>query len=153
MACDLCDGPGGKLLFDGGRWRVVAVEGDEARDYPGFCRVVWNAHVREMTDLADADRDDFMRAVFAVETALRDALKPLKVNLASLGNLTPHLHWHVIPRYATDPAFPRPIWAPPLRAAAATASQEAAALDTLGASLPDGVAAWPEQVRRALQSR
>jgi diadenosine tetraphosphate (Ap4A) HIT family hydrolase len=38
------------------------------------------------------------------------------VNLASLGNITPHLHWHVIPRFADDPHFPNPIWAARIRA-------------------------------------
>jgi diadenosine tetraphosphate (Ap4A) HIT family hydrolase len=81
-------------------------------DCPGFCRVIWNAHVREMTDLEPAQIARLMGAVFAVEDALRAVLAPLKVNLASLGNLTPHLHWHVIPRFADDAHFPSPVWAP-----------------------------------------
>jgi len=59
-----------------------------------------------------------MRAVFATEQALREALAPDKVNLASLGNVVPHLHWHVIPRFRDDRHFPAPIWAAPARAAA-----------------------------------
>lgn len=51
-----------------------------------------------------------MRVVFAVETVLRERLKPRKINLASLGNMTPHLHWHVVPRFETDPHFPQPVW-------------------------------------------
>jgi diadenosine tetraphosphate (Ap4A) HIT family hydrolase len=46
-------------------------------------------------------------------------MRPDKINLASLGNMTPHLHWHVIPRHAGDRHFPRPIWAEPLRAGTA----------------------------------
>lgn len=56
-----------------------------------------------------------MHVVFAVESALRDLLHPDKINLASLGNATPHLHWHVIPRFRGDPHFPDPIWGAPLR--------------------------------------
>jgi diadenosine tetraphosphate (Ap4A) HIT family hydrolase len=52
-----------------------------------------------------------------VERALRAVMQPHKINVASLGNLTPHLHWHVIPRYEDDPHFPRPVWAERLRAA------------------------------------
>jgi diadenosine tetraphosphate (Ap4A) HIT family hydrolase len=70
-----------------------------------------------MTDLPESERARFLQVVFAVETVLRSAVSPDKVNLACLGNLTPHLHWHVIPRYADDPHFPQPIWAAPLRAA------------------------------------
>jgi diadenosine tetraphosphate (Ap4A) HIT family hydrolase len=69
-----------------------------------------------MTDLSPAARTRFMNAVFATETALRETLHPDKINLASLGNLTPHLHWHVIPRYSGDRHFPLSIWAEPVRA-------------------------------------
>ncbi len=52
-----------------------------------------------------------MNAVFAIEATLRELLHPDKINLASLGNVAPHLHWHVIPRYRDDRHFPAPIWA------------------------------------------
>jgi diadenosine tetraphosphate (Ap4A) HIT family hydrolase len=68
-----------------------------------------------MTDLAERDR--LMRVVFAGETALRQLYRPDKVNLASLGNVVPHLHWHVIARFVDDAHFPDPIWAPARRAA------------------------------------
>ena len=49
-----------------------------------------------------------MNIVFAVEAALRALLAPHKMNLASLGNQVPHLHWHVVPRFADDSHFPQP---------------------------------------------
>ena len=84
--------------------------GDEAEACTGFCRVIWNSHVRELTDLPPDEREQFMAAVYRVEKALRATLSPHKMNLASLGNLTPHLHWHVIPRWHDDRHFPEPIW-------------------------------------------
>ncbi|MGH6609869.1 MAG: HIT family protein, partial [Burkholderiaceae bacterium] len=48
-------------------------------------------------------------------SAQREVLQPTKMNLASLGNMTPHLHWHVIPRFADDLHFPRPVWGAPQR--------------------------------------
>lgn len=110
MQCDLCENVGGELLFQNTRLRVVAVTGADAA-YKGFCRVIWNEHVKEMADLARDDKNDLMDAVYRVEAALISALRPAKMNLASLGNMTPHLHWHVIPRFQDDPAYPRPIWA------------------------------------------
>ena len=107
MTCELCDRTGGELLWQGDRCRVIHVE---EPGYPGFCRVIWQAHVKEMTDLSDDDRDHLMEVVFAVEAVLREQLDPLKINVASLGNAVPHLHWHVIPRFADDPHFPQPIW-------------------------------------------
>jgi diadenosine tetraphosphate (Ap4A) HIT family hydrolase len=38
-------------------------------------------------------------------------MQPKKINLASLGNMVPHLHWHIIPRYTDDAHFPAPVWA------------------------------------------
>jgi diadenosine tetraphosphate (Ap4A) HIT family hydrolase len=56
-----------------------------------------------------------MLVVFTVEAALRELLRPEKINLASLGNVTPHLHWHVIARFRDDPHFPNPIWGARIR--------------------------------------
>ena len=113
MSCELCNSTGGELLWDNEWLRIVYV--DEP-GYTGFCRVIWTAHVKEMTDLAESERAHFMDVVFAVEAVLREQLEPLKMNLASLGNVVPHLHWHVIPRFADDPHFPQTIWAKPQRA-------------------------------------
>jgi diadenosine tetraphosphate (Ap4A) HIT family hydrolase len=51
-----------------------------------------------------------MHVVFAVERALRKTLAPVKINLATLGNMVAHVHWHIIPRFADDPHFPQPVW-------------------------------------------
>jgi diadenosine tetraphosphate (Ap4A) HIT family hydrolase len=69
-----------------------------------------------MSDLADEDRLLVNDAVWKVEQAVREVMQPLKVNVASLGNVVPHLHWHVIPRYADDAHFPAPVWAQAARA-------------------------------------
>jgi diadenosine tetraphosphate (Ap4A) HIT family hydrolase len=98
-------------------WRDAAlriiVPGDSG--WFGLCRVVWNEHVAEMTDLDEVARGRLMAAVYATERALRLVLAPDKINLASLGNLVPHLHWHVIPRWRDDSHFPAPIWASAVR--------------------------------------
>jgi diadenosine tetraphosphate (Ap4A) HIT family hydrolase len=105
--CELCEGPGGTPLWQNDLCRVVAVED---ADYPGFVRVIANRHVREMTDLAAPERHALMDVVLAVEAAMRETMQPDKMNLASLGNMTPHVHWHVIPRFRDDRHFPGPVW-------------------------------------------
>lgn len=107
MTCELCIAAGGTVLWESPACRVVRVADPH---YPGFCRVVWKAHVREMTDLPPASRQTLMAVVFGVETAVRRLFAPDKINLASFGNMTPHLHWHVIPRWTDDRHFPEPIW-------------------------------------------
>ncbi|HVB46960.1 MAG TPA: HIT family protein [Burkholderiales bacterium] len=123
------------MLWRDEQCRIVRVPSD---DYPGFLRIILKRHVREMTDLAPPERERLMRAVFAAESTLRALFRPDKVNLASLGNQVPHLHWHVLARHAEDRHFPDSIWAPPRRAAApprpavteaALAGQLAALLD------------------------
>jgi diadenosine tetraphosphate (Ap4A) HIT family hydrolase len=112
-SCELCASSGGEIVWQDEFCRIVNIADP---DYPGFCRVVLRRHVKEMTDLAPAERARLMDAVFAAETALRELMRPDKVNLASLGNVTQHLHWHVIPRFRDDRHFPQPVWAAPSRA-------------------------------------
>jgi len=63
-----------------------------------------------VSDLAASDRAEVMRVVFAVEAAIRQVMRPDKINVANLGNKVPHVHWHVVPRYMDDPHFPNPVW-------------------------------------------
>lgn len=105
--CELCAQPGGELLWQDAECRVVRVAD---ADYPGFCRVIWKAHVREMSDLDPAAQLRLLRVVMAVETTVRRLFSPDKINLASFGNMVPHLHWHIIPRWRDDRHFPEPIW-------------------------------------------
>jgi diadenosine tetraphosphate (Ap4A) HIT family hydrolase len=136
--CELCHGAGGTVLWQNDLCRVVAV--DEP-GLPGFLRVVLNRHVREMTDLPAPEQGRLMAVVLAVEAHVRLSLEPDKMNLASLGNLTPHLHWHVIPRWRDDRHFPAPVWAaarhdappPPARVEAAA---------RMAATLPAALAAF-----------
>jgi diadenosine tetraphosphate (Ap4A) HIT family hydrolase len=105
-SCELCSAPGGEVLWSDECCRVVRVTGHEGTAFPGFCRVIWQPHVVEMSDLTEAEAGHLMRIVAAVERTLRELLAPDKINLASLGNLVPHLHWHVIPRWHDDSHFP-----------------------------------------------
>lgn len=115
--CALCAPTPHAALWQDDFCRVVLLN-DE--DYPAYCRVELNAHVKEMTDLPPADRVRAMKTVFAVELAIREVMNPDKINLASLGNKTPHIHWHVIPRFETDKHFPNSHWGEVVRHTNAT---------------------------------
>ncbi|MFL6672136.1 MAG: HIT family protein [Massilia sp.] len=110
-ACELCELATAPIYRDN-KLTVIMVDDP---NYPGFCRVIWNDHVKEMSDLNPTERLLLNEAVYRVETALREVLAPTKVNVASLGNVVPHLHWHVIPRFADDAHFPNPVWAAAVR--------------------------------------
>jgi diadenosine tetraphosphate (Ap4A) HIT family hydrolase len=105
--CPLCIEDGGICLVRTKQYRIVAPCEPE---FLGLIRVIWNEHVVEMTDLEILPRNDFMRAVYFVEESVRQMMNPDKINLASLGNVVPHLHWHIIPRWLDDSYFPLPIW-------------------------------------------
>ncbi|MEC5214543.1 diadenosine tetraphosphate (Ap4A) HIT family hydrolase [Polaromonas sp. CG_9.5] len=106
-ACPLCEGDGGLLVFRNHDLRII--QASEA-GFPAFYRVIWNRHVAEFSDLSPTERQVCMHAVAKVEQVLRSELQPTKINLAALGNLVPHLHWHVIARFDWDSHFPAPIW-------------------------------------------
>lgn len=129
--CPICTAENEDVLWQNDRLRVIAVHGEA--NAPAFCRVIWHDHVAEMTDLAPAERNELMAAVYRVEAAMREVFRPAKINLASLGNVVPHLHWHVIARFAADANFPAPVWA--------AAQRESAVV------LPED---WPRQVRERL---
>ncbi len=77
-----------------------------------------------MTDLPTAERIHLMNIVLATEQALRELCRPDKVNLASFGNMVPHLHWHIIPRFADDSHFPESIWGKAQRSGVAHAAPD-----------------------------
>lgn len=141
MTCPLCAEDGGALVWRGERLRVIRAQ--EA-GFPAFYRVVWNAHAAEFSDLAAVDRVHCMEAVALVEQALRQHLSPTKVNIAALGNMVPHLHWHVIARFDWDSHFPSPVWAAAQRPS--PAAQEAGVrtlLPALEAQLQSRLAQLP----------
>lgn len=114
-ACPLCQAVGGALVFQAEKFRVI--HADEV-GFPAFYRVVWTEHVAEFSELSSTDQRVCMQAVAVVEQVLREVLQPTKINLAALGNMVPHLHWHVIARFDWDSHFPAPVWAQAVREAA-----------------------------------
>jgi diadenosine tetraphosphate (Ap4A) HIT family hydrolase len=106
--CALCRHAGGVPVWQDAAWRVVRV--DDSPGFPAFYRVIAQTHVREFSDLLGPERRRCMDLVCAVERVLIEQLRPTKINLAALGNVAPHLHWHVIARFDWDSHFPNPIW-------------------------------------------
>ena len=103
----LCREAGGLPVWQGAQLRVIRAQEE---GFPAFYRVIWMAHVVELSDLSEADRNTCMAVVAAVERVLRERLAPTKINLAALGNMVAHLHWHVIARFDWDSHFPGPVW-------------------------------------------
>lgn len=111
--CVLCSTAAGQLIVQSSLWRIVRAT-DELR-FPLTYRLIWNRHVMEFSDLDKHERHLCTDILVWLEKAMRQFLEPDKINLASLGNMVPHLHWHVISRYQWDSTFPASIWAPAVR--------------------------------------
>ena len=127
-ACALCETDGGRLIWRGAEFRLIRADDGLL---PAFYRVVWSAHVAEFSDLSALQRLTCLDAVALAEQSLRETLAPDKINLASLGNVVPHLHWHVIARWRWDAYWPQSAWS------AAQHPADEAMLASLSARLPE----------------
>lgn len=81
--------------------------------FPGYCFVFAKNHVTELFHLDAATRSGIIEEVNRVAAALYAAFTPTKINYELLGNMVPHMHWHIVPRFTADPLWPRPIWSEP----------------------------------------
>ncbi len=107
MNCPLCHEQGGIPVWSDEDWRVIRAP-DE--DHPAFYRLIARRHVAEFSELGDEERRRCMALLCAIERELIARLQPRKINLAALGNMVPHLHWHVIARFEWDSHFPQAVW-------------------------------------------
>jgi diadenosine tetraphosphate (Ap4A) HIT family hydrolase len=97
-------------IADLGRSRVY-LHADQF--FPGWTVLVWTGHVTELFDLSREERARMIEEVSGVAAAVAAVFQPVKVNYGLLGNQLPHLHWHVIPRLADDPAPREAAWGVP----------------------------------------
>ena len=109
--CWMCQGiyEPKNLVFYESRVSVAKLNPDQAFEGYTFLTLKW--HEEELYKLADKDRKRFLEDMSLVANALSKAFKPDKMNYELLGNSMPHLHWHLVPRYTSDPMWGRPIWA------------------------------------------
>lgn len=82
----------------------------EHQFYRGYTLFISKRHASELFELEAAWRSKFLEEMTRVAAAVHAAFKPRKINYELLGNVAPHLHWHLIPRYENDPKPGAPIW-------------------------------------------
>jgi diadenosine tetraphosphate (Ap4A) HIT family hydrolase len=95
-------------------------------------------HVTRLDELTSAEWQAYSADLHRVATAIMSVCRPDHLNVESLGNVVPHLHWHVIPRYKNDGRWGQPIWAPDVNAQPErrlAADDRAALLEGLRAAL------------------
>ena len=79
--------------------------------YQGYCVIVFDPrHVTRISDLTSEEWNALSKDIFVSQQAIERVTNPDHVNVASLGNVVSHLHWHIIPRYVGDSRWGAPIW-------------------------------------------
>ena len=81
--------------------------------FPGYSLLFTKDHVTELFHLTPLVRGELIEEISRVAQALYDVFSPEKINYELLGNMVPHMHWHLVPRFSNDPLWPRPIWSEP----------------------------------------
>lgn len=79
--------------------------------YRGRSTLVYDErHVTRIDELSNAEWIAFAGDLRVAEAGLFRAFEPDHMNVESLGNVMPHMHWHLIPRYKGDPRWGGPVW-------------------------------------------
>jgi len=78
--------------------------------FKGYTFVIFKRHATELYQIDEAEREGFLVEMVRVADALSQVFKPDKMNYELLGNKMPHLHWHLIPRYRSEPMWGEPVW-------------------------------------------
>ncbi len=76
--------------------------------FKGYCVLVLRDHVVEPTDLDPKDQVQFFQELSTASSLLQKTFSPYKMNYACYGNVVPHMHWHLIPRYEHEAARLQP---------------------------------------------
>lgn len=103
--------PYGARIFDG---RYVDAYLQSADIQRGYTVAIWKGrHVIEPFELSDDEAAGYWLEMLTVARAVAAFYQPLKVNYETLGNTSPHLHTHLLPRYTEDPRPGQPFPFPP----------------------------------------
>ena len=101
--------------------------------YRGHCQLIFDGrHACQLQELTPQEYRAFTDDLIAAQTAVMHVVHPDHINVEVLGNVVPHLHWHIVPRYFTDPRWGMPIWTTPLSAMPDTRLPDAERVSLIG---------------------
>jgi diadenosine tetraphosphate (Ap4A) HIT family hydrolase len=109
-ACQACEGswpPADHYIADCGQCRAYLAPD---QFFPGWTILLLKRHATELCELTQEERGRLIEEVNGLAVCVMKIFRPVKVNYELLGNQIPHVHWHVIPRLAGDPAPRDPVW-------------------------------------------
>jgi diadenosine tetraphosphate (Ap4A) HIT family hydrolase len=127
-ACPLC----APRPDDSPHWlKVATLEAstlylDRNQTYRGHCQLVFDGrHVEGLEQLHAGEHETLMRDLRRSARAIAAVVQPDRMNYCSLGNVVPHVHWHLVPRYRADPRWGKPIYTTDLAQMRVTPLEEA----------------------------
>jgi diadenosine tetraphosphate (Ap4A) HIT family hydrolase len=119
MRCAICqrlDGVSVDAAFVAELGETFVVLGDN-QGLAGWCVLLLKEHVEHLAELPMARQGRVFEDVARVAAAIRRVYPRSgrgggtpRINYECLGNLVPHVHWHVIPRHADDPEPTKAVW-------------------------------------------
>lgn len=92
------------------RWQLCHVLLMNDATYPWLMLVPLRPGIVEIGDLAPDQRVRLIQEIAEASAILRAITSCHRINVAALGNVVPLLHVHVIARFTSDPAWPKPVW-------------------------------------------
>lgn len=87
---------------------IAVLSSDQSAE--GYTLVIYKEHVSELYHLSPEKRGLFCEEMITIANALDKTFHPDKMNYELLGNKESHMHWHLFPRYRTDPCWGKPVW-------------------------------------------
>ena len=82
-----------------------------------WLKVFTRREVKEFSHCTPAEKSAIWHALDVIEKLMLEYYRPEKINIASFGNMLPHVHWHISARFKEDSHFPEPMWGPKQREA------------------------------------
>jgi diadenosine tetraphosphate (Ap4A) HIT family hydrolase len=107
--CDFISQPQSHPLFLAELSETIALLGDN-QGCPGWCVLILKDHHEHLAALPILRQTRIFEDVAKTANAIRQIFGPLRINYECLGNVAPHIHWHIIPRHADDPTPRAPVW-------------------------------------------
>jgi diadenosine tetraphosphate (Ap4A) HIT family hydrolase len=133
--CRACAGdwpPAEAFIADCGPAKAY-LHGDQF--FPGWTLLVLTRHATELWELSPDERHAVIDGVAELARALAAVYDARKMNYELLGNELPHIHWHLVPRRADDPAPRRPVWTHAHEPRALSPADQRARIDAIRAEL------------------
>ena len=103
--CEFCSGSSSFVRSQVRQYHHWRIELHHSQYYLGRCAVILNRHLEDFFDISTKERDELFTIMNSLRKSINQAFHPDMFNYATLGNIVPHVHLHVIPRYKNPVTF------------------------------------------------